>query len=349
MLFSARMSLKNRAALCRRLATALTAGIDIRKIFAREAENARNGSARRRLTAVSEAVAQGESMTAALEATGDYFPPLLREMVEVGEQTGHLGEIFGQLAEHYENQARLRRNFLGAITWPIIQLTIAIGVVGLLIWIGGVIGQRPGAAPIDFLGFGLVGDRGVAIYFAFIATVAALIGFTIFAVSRGLIWGKALQRVVQHIPVLGVSLQTLALSRLAWTMHLTLNAGMGVRKALRLSLRNTGSIRFTDAANNIDKTIAEGQSIHEAFREAGCFPADFLDSVDVGEHSGRLVESMAHLSQQYQEQARAALATLTMIAGLVVWGLVAILIITLIFRLAFFYIGVLNGAAQGIM
>ena len=81
-------------------------------------------------------------------------------------------------------------------------------------------------------------------------------------------------------------------------------------------------------------------------REAGCFPPDFLDAVDVGEHSGGLVESMAHLSQQYQEQARAALSTLTMVAGFAVWGLVAILLICLIFRFALVYINILNNAAN---
>jgi type II secretory pathway component PulF len=149
-----------------------------------------------------------------------------------------------------------------------------------------------------------------------------------------------------RVPVLGPSLQTLALARLAWSMHLTMNAGMELRKALRLSLRNAGSTLFTDAADTIDATIAKGDSIYEAFYEAGCFPPDFLDSVHVGEHSGRLVESMAHLSRQYQEQARAALATLTMIAGIAVWAAVAILIICLIFRLALFYIGTISDLAK---
>ncbi len=346
MLFSARMSLRNRAALCRRLSTALTAGIDIRKVLAREAQQARNAAARRRLAEVSSAVAQGESLTAAVDATGDYFPPLFREMVEVGEQTGHLGEIFGQLAEHYENQVQLRRTFLGAITWPIIQLTIALAVIGLLIWLAGVIG-RMGDKPIDFLGLGLVGERGLTIYLAILAVAAALLFVLIRAANRGLIFVRPLQRAIFRVPVLGPSLQTLALSRLAWSMHLTMNAGMDLRKALRLSLRNSGSVRYTDAAEAIDATIAEGNSIYESFYEAGCFPADFLDSVQVGEESGKLVESMALLSRQYQEQARAALSTLTMLAGFAVWGLVAILIICLIFRLFSFYLGVLNGALNG--
>ena len=180
------------------------------------------------------------------------------------------------------------------------------GVVGLLIWLGGFIGQAAGA-PIDFLGFGLVGDRGLAIYLAILAVAGALLFILILAASRGLIFIRPLQRAILRVPVLGPALQTLALSRLAWSMHLTMNAGMELRKSLRLSLRNTGSARYIDATEKIDATIADGNSIYESFYEAGCFPPDFLDSVEVGEHSGKLVESMAHLSRQYQEQARAAL------------------------------------------
>jgi type IV pilus assembly protein PilC len=345
MLFSARMSLPNRAALCRRLATALTAGIDIRKVLAREAAQARNAAARRRLAEINSAVAQGESLTAALDATGDYFPLLFREMVEVGEQSGHLGEIFAQLAEHYESQLKLRRVFLASITWPAIQLTIALAIVGLLIRLSGTFEGLDGK-PLDFLGIGLTGARGFAIYVAILAAIAAGLFIVIRASTRGLIFIGPMQRAILRVPVLGRSLQTLALSRLAWSMHLTMNAGMELRKALRLSLRNSGSVRYADVEDKIDAVIADGNSIHEAFQEAGCFPPDFLDSVEVGEESGKLVESMAHLSRQYQDQARAALTTLIMLAGFAVWGLVAILIICVIFRLAFFYINMLNAAGQ---
>ena len=115
-------------------------------------------------TDVSSAIAQGESLTAALDATGDYFPLLFREMVEVGEQTGHLGEIFAQLAEHYENQIMLRRNFRASITWPAIQLIIALAVVGLMIRLSGSFEGLDGK-PIDFLGIGLTGDERFSVIY----------------------------------------------------------------------------------------------------------------------------------------------------------------------------------------
>ncbi len=345
-LFAARISLRDCAALCRRLGTALTAGIDIRKVLSREARQGRTLAARRRMTAINEAVNQGEGLAAAVASAGDYFPPLFHEMVEVGEQTGHQGEIFSQLADHYEHQMQLRRNFLASITWPVFQLSIALAVVGFLIWIGAVIGKGAGGA-IDFLGFGLTGNRGLAIYLTGVAAVGIVLLMIIRAANRGMIWVRPIQRAIMGVPVLGPALQTLALARLAWSMQLTMNAGMELRRALRLSLKSTGNARFIGATEPIDRAIAAGESIYEAFCRARIFPNDFLDTLQVGEESGSIVESMAHLSRQYREQSRVALAALTMFAGIAIWAMVAVVIIVLIFRLFFFYLGVLNGALNG--
>ena len=88
----------------------------------------------------------------------------------MGEQSGHLGEVLKQLADHYQNQLTLRRNFLASITWPAIELFLAIAIVGFLIWIMGVInGSNP--QPIDPLGLGLIGNDGLVKYAAFVAIV----------------------------------------------------------------------------------------------------------------------------------------------------------------------------------
>ncbi len=51
---------------------------------------------------------------------------------------------------------------------------------------------------------------------------------------------------------------------------------------------------------------------------------------------------MAHLSHQYQEQAQFALKTINTVAAFAVWMVIAALIIMVIFRLAFFYMGMIN-------
>ena len=83
-------------------------------------------AARRHLATISQTVNQGGTLSEGLAATGDFFPPLFREMVYAGEQSGHLGETLKQLANHYQYQITLRRNFLASITWPLIELFLAI-------------------------------------------------------------------------------------------------------------------------------------------------------------------------------------------------------------------------------
>jgi len=344
MMLSPRISLRKLADLSGRLATALEAGIDARTVWAREAERA-TGSLRSRLATVSDSINQGEKLSEGLAATEDYFPPLFRQLAEVGELTGHESEVFHQLAEHYRNQLTLRRNFLASITWPVTELVLAVLIIGLLIWIMGWINQTTGAG-IDPLGFGLTGNSGLAIYIAFLAVVGLLIFFAVQAMRRGLVWTRPIQRGLLQIPVLGEALQTLSLARLAWSMHLTLHAGVELRRAIRLSLESTRNARYTDQIPQIDAEIVQGNSLYEAFCRTGGYPTEFLDALAVSEQSGRVVESMALLSRQYEERARLALATLTMLAGYAVWAAIALLIITMIFRLFSFYVGALNSAGR---
>lgn len=342
-LFSPRMPIKPLSALCRRLGMSLLAGVDLRTAWAREAQNARGRAARRHMAAVGRAINRGESLGDALASTGDFFPGLVREMVAVGEQSGHLGEVFAQLAEHYEGRLQLRRNFLAGIAWPLVQLAISLAIIGLLIWIMGVIGQ-PTGTKIDMLGLGLVGNAGLAIYLAVLAVAGGLVFLVIRAGNRGVLWARPIQRLVLRLPVLGTALQTLALARLAWTMSLVMNTSMELRRGLRLSLESTGNARYIDEIDRVEREIAGGNSIHAAFSAAGCFPPDFLDALQVAEQSGSLVESMSHLAGLYRDQARTAMATLTMLAGFAVWVLVAAFIIALIFRLFSFYLGVIKSA-----
>ena len=336
--FSPRVRTKALVGLCRRMSASLEAGIDARSAWAREVQRA-TGPLRRHLLTISSAADRGESLSDALVDTEDFFPVIFREMVQVGEQTGHLDGILAQLADQYQARLTMRRTFLAAILWPMLQLVASLGVIGFLIWIMGILRQMAGNSKLDILGFGLVGNHGLMIYLTFLAAFAAAVWLFVRAVSRGLMWTRPIQRLILRIPALGRPLQTIALERLAWSLHLTMNTPMDVRKALALSLRSTQNARYLDHIPVIDVEIVAGNSIHEAFRTAGGYPADFLDTLAVGEQTGQVSESMETLARQYREQARMALTTLAVLAGVAIWALVAAFIVFLIIRIALFYVG----------
>jgi len=339
-MFLARAKTRELADFCHRVAISLESGIDIRRTFAREAERARRPAFRSALETISDHVNRGSSLSSAMAETGGFFPRLVHELVEVGEETGHLNDIFARVARHYDEQIRLRRSFLGAISWPVLQLVMSILVIGFLIWIMGTIGS----GTIDPLGWGLIGNRGLLIYTEIVFGMALAVFLIVQGIRYGLVWTRPVQHVLLRLPGLGPALETLSMARMSWLMHLTLNAGMEIRRALRMSVRGSGNVRYIERMGDIDRTIASGRPIHEAFQEAKVFPPEFLDAVQVGEESGRLVESLAVLSRQYRERAEVAMVVITRIAGYAVWLTIALIIVLLIFRLAGFYLGQIQAA-----
>lgn len=345
MLLQPQISNKALVALCHRLAVETEAGIDIRRTWRREADSAR-GRMRPYFAQVCDAVARGDSLAEALARTGSVFPPLFREMVSIGEQTGSLGRVLHRLEEHYRRQVQAQRIFLGAIAWPMIELAAAIVVIGILIWVLGAIAQRGGGQSVDVLGFGLVGSRGLLIYVNCLIVVGLVLAGLVVALRRGVLWTRPVARAMMRLPGVGASIEKIALSRLAWALHLTLNVEMDLRRVVPLVLRATGSDHYIRHTGQIVADVVGGHPLHVAFARSGAFPATFIDALAVAEESGQTVESMDRLAQRYGEEAEMAVKALAVILGGLVAFVVMGIIILLIFRLAGFYFGTINDAVN---
>ena len=347
MLFSPRISTKKLAALCHRTSTALEAGVDARTVWDGEAKRATGFVARSKLRAVSDGVSSGSSIRDSLEPVADYFPSLFLELVHVGDQTGHLDEALKQLANHYDYQRKLAQGFLVAMIWPLTQLGLSIIIIGIAIFVMGSILPSMGGEPVDILGLGMTGTSGLMIYAVFWVAVGAAFYVLLEAMRRGVAWTRPIQHLMLKIPVVGSALESLALARLSWSLQLTLNSGMDTRRAVGLALRTARNVKFTDGARSIDDVLSGGESLYTAFVQTGAYPSDFLDTLQVGEQSGTIVESMERLSRQYRDKAEAAMKVLGVFAFFACYGLIAAFLILMIFRLfLLLYLGPMNDALQ---
>jgi type II secretory pathway component PulF len=340
MFLSPHIRLKPLVELCHRLAIATSAGIQDRTIWQQEAN--RGGPTQRAVVAqLKDSLARGESIADALAKTGEFFPPLFKHLVAVGDASGQLDRTYKRLGEHYDHVLAARRAFWGALAWPAIQLAISVFVIGLLIYVLGVI-QPAGGPAYDPLGFGLLGTRGLVIYLNLVILAAIAVLLAVESARRGAHWVRALERVAMRLPLVGPAFETLSLSRFTWALQLVLDTPMDLRKALPLALDATANARYSQHGPAVARAIGEGMTLHAALASTGAFPRDFLDAVHVGEQSGMIVETMRRQADNYHERARAALSILAQTLGYIVWALVAALIIVLIFRLYGSYIGTIN-------
>jgi type II secretory pathway component PulF len=318
------------AQLLRRVGASLRAGLDPRSTWEKEAKYG-SASHRSLMLRVSQAITDGGTMADGLAACQGYFPPLVCTLVEVGEKAGRLDEVLGGLAEHYEHLLALRRTFLIGIAWPAIQFFAAIGIVGLLIWVLGMVSAMAGTE-VDPLGLGLVGTRGLLIYLALVVPTLGGIAVLVIGLLRGAL-GPAPLRVAMRLPVLGNCLKTAALSRLAWTLGLTLDSGMGARRSMELALRSTENALYTSQLKVVDAAILKGKEFHEALRATGLFPDEFLQMLETAEVSGTHGESLQRLAGEFRQRAQTAAKVLTVAASAAVWMLVVLVLLALIARL----------------
>jgi type II secretory pathway component PulF len=121
---------------------------------------------------------------------------------------------------------------------------------------------------------------------------------------------------------------------------------MDVRRAVPFALEAAGSPYYSRHVPEVSAALERGDDLFSALARTGAFPDEFLDAIQVGEQSGRSDESMLRLADQYQDHARSALATLTMLAGFAVWALVALMIIAIIFSIVSAYSNMLQDLSK---
>lgn len=335
------MKLKPIANFCRRMGVGLRAGVDLLRVLETES---RTGTSRHRaaMRRVVEDIRGGCTLSKAMFNTQDYFPPLLIQMIHASELGGRIEATFIYMADYYDDLAKTRSYFLQQITWPVIQLVLAIGIIGLTILIQGMLSSS-GAQAYNASGTGLVGVNGFFIYIGFVSSVAISLGIVIFGIWKN--WfncHRALMPIVQRIPSLGTALTTLGLSRLSMTLSMLLNAGVEARRSTKQAFLATGNYYYIGGMDRALEAIGKGESFGDAMDAAAVFPNEFLESIRLGELSGTETESLDHLALQYRERAKAALTLLATLASTAIWLMVMCLIGFMVIRMGMQYVNLIN-------
>lgn len=120
----------------RTLGTLVTSGVPILQALNITRETAGNTVIADAITKVHDAVKEGESMVAPLEAS-NVFPPMVISMVDVGEETGQLPEMLLKIADVYEDEVDNAVSALTSMLEPlmIVMLALVVGVIVMALFL----------------------------------------------------------------------------------------------------------------------------------------------------------------------------------------------------------------------
>jgi type IV pilus assembly protein PilC len=115
----------------RTLSTLVAAGVDIIKSLEITGQTAGNWVVEEALAGVREKVHQGVPIAQPL-VESPVFPPMVSQMVKIGEETGELEKMLGKIADFYEDEVDAAIQSLTSIIEPLMMILVGM-MVGVII------------------------------------------------------------------------------------------------------------------------------------------------------------------------------------------------------------------------
>src|SRR5438045_4720600 len=260
----------------RQFATMIDAGLPLVQCLDILATQLDNLAFREVLTRVKVKVESGSTLADALKEHPKVFDTLYVQLVAAGEIGGILDTILNRLAAYIEKNEKLKSKVKGAMVYPSIVLTVAIGVtVVLLLFVtptfekmfkdfGGAM-PAPTQIVIDLSkwlqhnGFYLLG-----------VIIAAVIGFRAWVT-----WPKGRVQwdsFVIRTPIFGPLVRKVAVARFTRTLGTMISSGVPILDALEVVARPAGNAVVEKAMRYTREKIAEGKTIVPPLAETNVFP-----------------------------------------------------------------------------
>jgi type II secretory pathway component PulF len=326
------LSSRKLSEVARRMGSMLRAGLPVERTLRVVGDSERSHAVSRALRGMVDRIHAGETLSQAMRAYSPLFPPLFVEMIEVGEVSGALDEVFRFLAEHYEWRGRIRRQTVISLIWPSVEFVAACLVLGAVFWI---------ISEINGGGFPFVAGVFLALPF-----VIALGGYLGYSFSGVIVSSETASRTLLSIPVVGRVFKSMALAKLGFALKVSLNAALPIRDCLEKAARASDNSAVAGEVDRVISAVESGETLHEAFARTSFIPHDLLATIEVGEVSGELGALVGRMAEYYAEDAQASLKALCI--GMV-WAIrlaVICFVAYFVLRLAFGYMSLLDSLME---
>ncbi|MBN2405005.1 MAG: type II secretion system F family protein [Coriobacteriia bacterium] len=299
----------------RQLATMISSGITLLESLEVLAEQSTDRNLKRIVNTVIEDIRSGKDFSTALARHPKAFALMFVNMVRAGEASGQLDIILVRLAEYLESTQALKRKIKSAMTYPVISLTMILGITAFLL-----VGIVPKFQEIfDSLDVTLPGiTQGLLVVsgvlrrhflLGVVAATAVVIAFVVFKKTRT--GGRVIDAAMLKIPVFGGLFQKVALSRFSKTFSTLIKSGIPILGALEIVAGTTGNHTVEDAVLNASSSVREGEGLSEPLSHYKVFPPMVTRMVAIGERSGALEVLLEKISEFYDQQVTAMVESLT--------------------------------------
>jgi type IV pilus assembly protein PilC len=311
-----RIRTKDLVIFTRQFATMIDAGLPLVQCLQILGDQQENPTFREIIQQVKADVEQGSTFADALAKHPKPFDPLYVNLVAAGEVGGILDTILNRLAVYLEKADALARKVRGAMVYPATVLTVAVGVMVLMLvkiiptfeqMFADFGGQLPGPTQ-------MVIDMSHWMQRWLVWFIMGLIaGFAAYLQARRRVPGfrRRTDALALKLPIFGPLLRKVAVARFTRTLGTMIASGVPILDGLEIVSKTAGNMVVEEALRDVRTAISEGKTIAEPLSESQVFPGMVVSMIAVGEETGAMENMLTKIADFYDDEVDAAVEALT--------------------------------------
>jgi type IV pilus assembly protein PilC len=329
--FGTSVKTKDITIFARQFATMINAGLSLTKCLSILADQSESRELRDVIAQVGRDVEAGQSLSEAMAKHPKIFPPIFINMVRAGETGGVLDEVLLRVADHFENDAKLRGRIKSAMTYPVAMAVLVLLVlVAMMIFVvptfQKMFADMGGALPLPthILVSISEGARGLP---GLITLVSVIVGSIMFRAWKSTDSGRLIWDAIKlKMPIVGPLVRKMSLARFTRTFGTLVAAGVPILSALDIVADTSGNEVIAQAVKKVRSAIKEGETIAKPLGENPVFPSMLVQMIAVGEETGALDAMLTKIADFYDEEVSAAVDGLTSVIEPVMMATLAVVV-----------------------
>jgi type IV pilus assembly protein PilC len=327
------------------LAVMIRAGISIRAAIEGIADQVENPKFKKMLIQMKKDVEGGKQFSDALLRYPKTFSPLYINMVKASELSGGFSDMLDKIAAYLSQQIETVSMVRGAMIYPGIIGTMAIGTtIFLLTFVLPrfmvIFKGKEAALPLPTKM--LLALSAFMVSYWYILLCAAIGGIWGFVLLIRTDWGRLwFDKVKLTVPLVRKLFRALYISRGLHTMGQLINAGVPMLDTIAITAEISGNTLYRRMWRAVYSAVKQGKKISAPLQRSPLLPRSVVQMISAGEESGKLGEVLDEVSDYYSRELKAVIKGVTaMIEPLMivamgsVVGFIAMSIILPIFKLS---------------
>ena len=246
----------------------------------------------------------------------DVFPETVRNLAEIGDQSGSLPKMLLESAAHTERLIDIRRDIRTALIYPVMVFATIIGVG--FFWLYYVVPNmaqlfKQLQAKLPPLTQWLIAVSDALVqYLLLFALVTVLIIVAVVWCYRSLPRFKAWCHELLHkLPIFNTLTTSSGMAFVTEHLALLVRAGLDFMTSLEVLGNATADQYYSQRLKRVREGVARGEGIGDSMRRVGGFPAMAVRMISVGEESGSLDKQLDRLAAEYRKRLDVVVSTLS--------------------------------------